>query len=329
MANVILLQKGDLKKSDFTNDNSNNKEGIGIRLSSAKGNLIQQRKDGLYYGVEAPPDTANLYVSSTMGDDGNAGTRNAPLKTIREAIARNSVGTQFKINLYETDVHEWRGSWGAIATGKLFAIEPYGAVTDAVKLRNPRGTVQWLRSRELYRPTIRFKYDGSYMTGNTEYERNKMSFNSSPLSGFYRINGVILDYTDTEGKDLALATYELTSFGYLGNACSMRCIGCDFILDNHAGLFTASSNCAIAFDGCNLNYQRGNFLGEVLIDGVVALSVINAGVIDGQEIPGTPPGQQPLTFRATSATTEFGAVLRGIDRTTITRSNIISKSNLF
>ena len=58
MTDINLLQKGDLKTSDFTNDNSNNKGGIGVRLSSDNGNLLQQRKTGLYYGIEAPPDTA-------------------------------------------------------------------------------------------------------------------------------------------------------------------------------------------------------------------------------------------------------------------------------
>ena len=58
MTDINLLQKGDLKTSDFTNDNSNNKEGIGVRVSADKGNLLQQRKTGLYYGIDAPPDTA-------------------------------------------------------------------------------------------------------------------------------------------------------------------------------------------------------------------------------------------------------------------------------
>ena len=58
MTDINLLQKGDLKTSDFTNDDSNNNQGIGIRLSSDGGNLLRQRKNGLYYGIEAPPDTA-------------------------------------------------------------------------------------------------------------------------------------------------------------------------------------------------------------------------------------------------------------------------------
>lgn len=329
MANVILLQKGDLKQSDFTNDNSNNKQGIGIRLSSDNGNLLQQRKNGLYYGIEAPPDTANLYVSSTMGDDGNTGTRTAPLKTIVEAARRNSIGTKFNIYLYETDVHEWRGSWGVAFTGKLFTVRPYGPVADDVQLRNPRGSLQWTRSRELIRPTIRFKYDGSVMLGNTDHEVNKMSRTASPVTGSYILYGIVLDYTDTEGKDLALRTTELTSFGYVASSCSLRCIGCDFILDNHAGLFTAGASCDITLDACNLNHERGNFLGEVVAGGFVNLTVVGTSIVDGREVTGTPAGRTPLTLRATSASTEFGPLIRGINQTTVAKNNVISQNQLF
>ncbi len=329
MANVILLQKGDLKKSDFTNDNSNNKEGIGIRLSSDKGNLLQQRKNGLYYGSEAPPDTANLFVSSTMGDDGNTGTRNAPLKTIVEAARRNSIGTKFNIYLYETDVHEWRGSWGPAFNGKLFTVRPYGPVADDAQLRNPRGTLQWLRSRELIRPTVRFKYDGSVMLGNTEHEYNKMAVTSSPVVGTYTLYGIVLDYTDTEGKDLALRTMDVTSFGYANGSCSIRCIGCDFILDNHTGLFSVGASCDITFDACNLNHSKGNFLGEVSRSGFVNLTVVGTSNVDGREITGTPVGLQPLTLRATSASNEFGPLIRGINQATVANNNVISQSQLF
>lgn len=329
MANVILLQKGDLKQSDFTNDNSNNKQGIGIRLSSDKGNLLQQRKNGLYYGIEAPPDTANLYVSSTMGDDGNTGTRTSPLKTIVEAARRNSIGTKFTIYLYETDVHEWRGSWGPVFTGKLFTVRPYGPVADDVQRRNPRGTLQWLRSRELIRPTVRFKYDGSVMLGNTDHEFNKMSYIASPVTGTYTLYGIVLDYTDTEGKDLALTSAQLTTFGYHTSACNITAYGCDFILDNHAGLFTVGASCDITLDACNLNYERGNFLGEVMNSGFVNLTVTGTSNVDGREVTGTPAGQTPLTLRATSASTEFGRLIRGISQATVAKNNVLSQNRLF
>ena len=56
MADINLLQKGDLKTSDFTNDNSNNKGGIGVRVSADNGNLLQQRETGLYYGGIGAPN---------------------------------------------------------------------------------------------------------------------------------------------------------------------------------------------------------------------------------------------------------------------------------
>ena len=101
MANVILLQKGDLKQSDFTNDNSNNAQGIGIRISQQYGNLLERRSDGLYYGIEAPPDLANLYVSND-GDDNASGTRANPLRTLEAALNRIPNAPQFfTIHLHE------------------------------------------------------------------------------------------------------------------------------------------------------------------------------------------------------------------------------------
>ena len=88
MADVILVQRGDLKESDFTNEHTNNAQGISVRISQQKGNLLEKRQDGLYYGVGAPPDLANLYVSTSLGNDSNAGTREKPLKTIGEALRR-------------------------------------------------------------------------------------------------------------------------------------------------------------------------------------------------------------------------------------------------
>ena len=58
MTDINLLQKGDLAASDFSNDATNNKGGIKVKLSPDGGNLLQKRNNGLYYGIDAPPDTA-------------------------------------------------------------------------------------------------------------------------------------------------------------------------------------------------------------------------------------------------------------------------------
>lgn len=63
-------------------------EASSIPLSAGSGNLLETREDGLYYGVTAPADVSNLYVDSTGGNDSNAGTKAAPLKTLAAAVAK-------------------------------------------------------------------------------------------------------------------------------------------------------------------------------------------------------------------------------------------------
>ena len=142
MANVILLQKGDLKKSDFTNDNSNNKEGIGIRVSPDKGNLLQQRKNGLYYGIEAPPDLANLYVDAVNGVDqhpadvAGAGTRAKPLKTFTYANSIALEGTRRNIYLMADQNHIVDSADASVIKPGYLNVVPYGPIYDAYKVVN-------------------------------------------------------------------------------------------------------------------------------------------------------------------------------------------------
>lgn len=140
MANVILLQKGDLKSSDFTNDNSNNKEGIGVRVSEASGNLIQKRKDGLYYGIEAPPNLSNLYVDAVNGVDQHpdevegAGTRAKPLKTFKYANDISYEGTTRTIHLMADQDHIVNSYPNTVIKPGYLEVKPYGPVYDAYKL---------------------------------------------------------------------------------------------------------------------------------------------------------------------------------------------------
>ena len=140
MTNVILLQKGDLKSSDFTNDNSNNKEGIGIRVSPDKGNLLQQRTNGLYYGIEAPPNLANLYVDAINGVDQHpeevegAGTRAKPLKTFAYANKVAFEGTSRRIYLMADQDHVVPSSAPAQIKSGYLTVIPYGPIVDAYML---------------------------------------------------------------------------------------------------------------------------------------------------------------------------------------------------
>lgn len=53
-----------------------------IPISPDGGNLLENRGNGLYYGMQAPPDIANLYISTSLGNDNNSGTKDAPLRTL-------------------------------------------------------------------------------------------------------------------------------------------------------------------------------------------------------------------------------------------------------
>lgn len=334
MANVILLQKGDLKSSDFTNDNSNNKEGIGIRVSSDNGNLLQQRKNGLYYGIEAPPDTANLYVSSSMGDDSNTGTRAAPLKTIREAITRNYIGTTFTIHLFEDDVHPVHASWGPIGNGKLFTMRPYGPVTDDVYSRNPRGSSSLWLSQELHRPTVKFIYDGQANLSNRLYERSNLTQYLSPASGQLRFYGIRFDQTGE--FDLPVASpYHITPFGWDTYGVNITFSGCDFITRDGAALVAVGDTATLYFRGSVIDSSNGGKLIILGPGGNLNVVVDNTRVTAGAPILTPPEGKEPLTFRRASPDTAYAGMITSgtgvtVSAATTTNANIkTSFTNFF
>lgn len=114
-------------------------------VSTANGNLIQVKPDGLYAALAAAPNLQNQYVSSSTGNDANDGTRASPLKTLVRAIEKLPNNTSGNIWLLEGDVFPIRGSgdpttWGTtinyfgtpIGTGsRVVTIYPYGPQTDS------------------------------------------------------------------------------------------------------------------------------------------------------------------------------------------------------
>jgi hypothetical protein len=72
-------------------------------LSSDSGNLLQLRSDGVFYGITPPPNFTDQYVSSSTGNDSNAGTRLSPLRTIQKAVSNLPDGTMGNIWLLAGD----------------------------------------------------------------------------------------------------------------------------------------------------------------------------------------------------------------------------------
>ena len=58
-----------------------------LTVSTDSGNLIGTRANGIYYGIEAPPNLSNLYVDAIDGLDTNSGSKEAPLKTLDKALS--------------------------------------------------------------------------------------------------------------------------------------------------------------------------------------------------------------------------------------------------
>lgn len=81
-------------------------EPLGIRISKRADNGLIVLDDGLYLGVSSR--YPNLYVDAVNGEDDNIGNRKFPLRTIKEALLRNTNGQGMNVNiwLHEGQDHE-------------------------------------------------------------------------------------------------------------------------------------------------------------------------------------------------------------------------------
>lgn len=101
-------------------------------ISASPGNLISMNGDGVYYGITAPANVANVYVdSSATGNDVTGdGTRAFPWKTIAFALAQGPAGINRALWLREHQTHLVDTVNPAILRGGYCYIGPYGPDTD-------------------------------------------------------------------------------------------------------------------------------------------------------------------------------------------------------
>lgn len=139
-------------------------------VSTASGNLLQAKPDGLYAALQAAPNLQNQYVSSSTGNDSWDGTRGTPLKTVWQAINNLPDNTSGTIWLLESDVFPMKlpgdPAWGStvsnyggqFGTGnRTITFRPYGAFTDSFngKEVNVTNFYSWALPA-LPRPTLEF-----------------------------------------------------------------------------------------------------------------------------------------------------------------------------
>ena len=117
-----------------------------------------------------------FYVSSSLGNDTNIGSRDKPLATITEGLSRIQDGDKVMFRLYESDVHDWKKSLSSHDDIQL-TIEPYGPTTEAVFAENITNSAAWLRSKEpentMNRFTMRLYYFNFYTLNITKFSKTR------------------------------------------------------------------------------------------------------------------------------------------------------------
>ena len=159
-------------------------------VSPDTGNLIQCRPNGLYYGIEAPAEVRTQYVDAVNGNDDNAGTRDAPLRTIKRAMDRlpsNTSGNS--IYLHEDSVHLWYSSWNRVADAGIY-FYTYGANTDNAKILWANQGVpgwSWFGWEHAPRATINFVADATWFADTSKKVGQCVQGNSYTHLVFYGI----------------------------------------------------------------------------------------------------------------------------------------------
>lgn len=181
-----------------------------IPISPDGGNLLENRGNGLYYGMQAPPDIANLYISGNYGDDTNPGTKDNPLKTLnRLSDILNSRNPSGIVNVWLHAGEAFQGTKmlyvgnGALTLTFYYYNDPIFGDAYSIGQYNP-----WL-DRRLNRPKI--VYDTFY-NKNTNTIQPSSFIGTTQLSLIYQ--GVDVDVNDSLGKgtsDGASFIYSLNS----------------------------------------------------------------------------------------------------------------------
>ena len=168
---------------------------VEVKLSNASGNLLQTRGDGLYYGIEPPPNLKELYVDAINGVDQHpdevdeAGTKAKPLKTIAYAISLGIEGTSRSILLKENQDHI-SDSYILVPSGRL-NISVYGDTYDALMATDQHDS--WSVGRELFNRglTPRLKFVGvnnnKYVGGYTNSVLERLGISSNTSVKFYHV----------------------------------------------------------------------------------------------------------------------------------------------
>lgn len=128
-------------------------------VSPDEGNLIQQRTNGIYYGIIPPIHLAHQFISNdgidadTDTDGSYRGSREKPLKTLKFALDRLGQGMTGNIYLHEGQAFDVYAENPAIAKGDI-SISLYGPNQDSLNtswssrnIWNPSGAINAIHAK--------------------------------------------------------------------------------------------------------------------------------------------------------------------------------------
>lgn len=281
-----------------------------VDLSPDAGNLLDMRDNGLYYGIQAPPNVSNLYVSTSLGDDTNPGTQSAPLKTLAAALAKVGGDVSSTIHLRAGETYPM--------TAKVFmsgsavrSIVPYddpyydGAVHAAILADGAQHLQAY--TQEINRPVILFDWVAKPWANNTQaFAVGGWVCKNSSSVEFRAINLRMAAYPSDQPTVLRSGgTSFITPLLGAGTFTFMGCIlayGFDSV-DNPTGRFFRPSGA----DAPTLTFIGTELVGAGDRDYMaIATGTVSINVRDAQEtIIGTTT--QAVTSMMGNATTAFTA----------------------
>ena len=217
---------------------------LAAKISKRSDNKLQVTDDGLYVGNQ---DNHVFYVSSSMGNDDNVGTREKPLATITEGFSRIKDGDKVTFKLYEDDVHDWKKSLMK-RDDVQFTIEPYGPVFSKVVEENVVNSANWARSKELKKPTLRLVFDElryGQVIGVLQANFTKLCY----------FNGIKIEVVEPLGKPIAGA------FGFSEGNTKIHFRGCEIKCGTASVVHIGSFDNMIILDRTVIiGYEGGHFV---------------------------------------------------------------------
>ena len=216
---------------------------LSTQISKRTDNKLSVVDDGLYVGFQ---HSHTFYVSSSLGNDTNIGSRDKPLATITEGLSRIQDGDKVMFRLYESDVHDWKKSLSSHDDIQL-TIEPYGPTTEAVFAENVVNSAVWLRSKELKKPTIRMICD------ELSFGQVRGAFLANFTKLCY-IQGVKIEVVEPHGKPIH------GIFGFSEGNVKLHLRGCEIKCGTGGFIQIGSFDNMIILDRTVVDYSKGAFV---------------------------------------------------------------------